>query len=120
MKINRFKTAILGLSSLAIASGFARCDLNYQPLRAEQVPKQITTDYFQRFINVSENSNPVIILGDYDGDGDTDFLVPITQYCKDNGPEYGYNTNLYFFENDGKGNFELRPKTETKYEGEQK
>jgi|SRR3989338_3397312 len=119
MKINRFKTAILGLSSLALATGFAGCENNYQfqqaeQVPAEQVPKQITQDYFAR-IAATSNSGVSSTSGDFNNDGNLDLVIGGVA-----GKGLGYSGYFYLYEGDGKGNFTLKPKTETKFEGEQK
>ena len=62
-------------------------------------------DHFATF-NMQYQSGMAITNGDFDGDGDLDIIVGACH----SGPLY--EGRLYFFENDGKGNFKLKKPTE--------
>ena len=61
-------------------------------------PKEEVRDYFAK-VPMSYESGMGLNSGDFDGDGDLDLIV---------GARDDRGGKLYFFENDGKGNFKLR------------
>lgn len=92
---------LIGLSNIANLSGCA--PNNSTPNnsnRAEVQPEKI--DYFAEF-PMHTDSGIALTSGDFDGDGDVDLIVGASKPWKNNG-------RLYFYENDGTGNFILKPK----------
>ncbi len=70
------------------------------------IEKVKTVDYFAEIGMSYAESSPSAIAGDFDGDGDLDYIIVQKDGMGDN-----YNTKSYFMENDGKGNFKLRTYT---------
>ncbi len=101
-----------GLAYLALASGFAGCNSGcnptYQPLQAEQAPKQITQNYFAQIpaYEGGLSSTP----GDFNEDGHLDLVLGGIAGAG------GLSTSgyFYFYAGDGKGNFTLKSTTVTK------
>ncbi len=66
-----------------------------------------TVDYFAEIGMSYAESSPSAIAGDFDGDGDLDYII----VQKDGSMGDNYKTRSYFMENDGKGNFKLKTYT---------
>ena len=51
-------------------------------------------------VGIDRKSSPSKIVGDFDGDGDLDYIITVNQW--------GNKIYSFFLENDGKGNFKLK------------
>jgi hypothetical protein len=71
------------------------------------LPTSTPTPYFAG-IPMFFKSEMAIVKGDFDNDGDEDIIVGA--YCPNLSYEDNNKGKLYFYENDGKGNFTLRQK----------
>ncbi len=89
---------VLGLFSCVEGKYSDESETSPQPTITE-------TPYFSEFPMIHE-SGMAINSGDFDGDGDLDLIVGA------NAGSFIDSGKLYFYENDGKGNFTLRPKRE--------
>lgn len=87
--------ALLGLIGTISLSG---CDSREQSRHIEING----TDYFAEISPCYGESSPSIISGDFDGDGDLDFI------CAQQDVNGNNQTRFYYFENDGRGHFTLR------------
>ena len=93
-----------GFTLLALA-GCVKEENQFNFIRDSSEQKRIETPYFAG-VSMYWQSGMAINSGDFDNDGDLDLIV---------GANDGSDRNqgkLYFYENDGKGNFTLRPKVE--------
>ncbi len=79
-----------------IAAGLLGCKENTQKETPSESPK-----YFASVLMAYE-SGMALTSGDFDGDGDLDFIVG-AKY-----PDFKGKANLYLYLNDGKGNFSLK------------
>ena len=86
------------LTALALAGNLVSCPESNPQYQAEVKPTQ--TDYFAEVPRDWGENGMALTSGDFDGDGDLDLIVS------------NYSSKLYFYENDGKGNFTLKPKQE--------
>ena len=86
-------SALIGLGSLC----FAGCSGEDVDSNKDVVPEK--KDYFASF-KMDTRSGMAITSGDFDKDGDLDLIVGALDYWLDG--------RLYFYENDGKGNFSKR------------
>ena len=92
----------LVLVGLAGMTGLCVYESNRDPSGEVEKEPEPMPKYFAE-IPVGYRSGMAMISGDFDGDGDLDFIVGAH-----NGSGVNANGRLYHFDNDGEGNFTLR------------
>ena len=87
----------------SIIAGLLGCENRQtQPTGKPEPPKYFT------FVPTYEKSGMALAVGDFDGDGDIDFIAEGYSYSEQDDKWGG---RLYLFLNDGKGNFTLKEPT---------
>lgn len=86
---------IVAYSSI-IAAGLLGCKENTQKETPPEPPQYFAT------VAMDPHTGMALTSGDFDGDGDLDFIVGAKL------PNFGGEAHLYLYLNDGKGNFTLK------------
>jgi hypothetical protein len=82
--------------------GLTGCEVDSDKTHSKEIEITHHNDYFAT-VPTNLKSRITISSGDFDGDGDLDFIVGITRWSRDG--------ELRIFINDGKGNFTLKKPT---------
>ena len=94
--------AYFGLAGCCELTG--SCDEKTTP-SSPTPQKSVRPDFFATFPTTYYHPSVALTNGDFDGDGDLDFIVATNDETE------GSDGKLYFLENDGKGNFSPRKAT---------
>lgn len=99
---NMFRgAAIVGLGALSLVGCSKQVDSAAYQGEPQTVEEPTPKSYFA-LVDMWHDSGMTMTNGDFDGDGDLDLVVGAYK------SKYG---KLYFFENDGEGNFRLKPQS---------